>query len=205
MGGDGSRKGSFKINATIQNCRTRKKTNKQKNITCDCSLAMTSCLVTDCFLLLNTESDISAKEVQTCSRATTGTNGSFSGGPTCWVRATGRDLIEQIKTGGRLEARQTPERQHPRRGRSLSVSVLQRKSNRFRFASQRWQPATGISPSQTVSEAVQSPLSGKKQGFLPTSPALALFSPSTPELFPGFLEAGLPAASAVKSKMFDGP
>lgn len=140
-----------------------------------------------------------------CSRATTGTNGSFSGGPTCWVQATERKLNEQIKTGGRLEARQTPERQHPRRGRSLSVSVLQqKKSNKFQFASQRWQPETGISPSQTVSETVQSPLS-EKTGLSPHVSCSRPFSPSTPEPFPGFLEAGLPAASAVKSKIFNGP
>lgn len=109
-----------------------------------------------------------------CSRATTGTNGSFSGGPTCWVQATERKLNEQIKTGGRLEARQTPERQHPRWGRSLSVSVLQqKKAANFSSLPSAGSLRRGLARHRR-SRRPSDHLCLKKQGFLPTSPALAL-------------------------------
>lgn len=86
----------------IQNCR---------KIIRDCSLATTSCLVTDSFLLLNM-----TRELRRCRRAARPrptVTVRFSGLPTCRVQPTELKFNEQIKTGGILGEWQTLERQHP--------------------------------------------------------------------------------------------
>lgn len=101
------------------------KTAQLRKIICDCSLAMTSCLVTDSFLLLNTKYE--PKRCRRAARPQWTAAVCFSGLPTCWVQAAECKFNGQIETGGILGERQTLERQHPHRCEECDSCVLQQK------------------------------------------------------------------------------